>query len=393
MNVSLMILKVEPMKKILFYSILVLCFPLISFCQAAGPDAGSALPQSGLVSAGYRTLKAPPGFKIALFAEGVDDARSLTRGDKGAIFVGTRQGKVYALVDRNRDGKSDETIVIAKGLNSPNGVAFRNGSLYVAEINRILRFDQIESKLKHPPKPVVIRDDLPTEGHHGWKFIAFGPDGKLYVPVGAPCNVCNRTDGPYATILRMDPDGSHQEVFARGIRNTVGFAWHPTTKQLWFTENGRDLMGDDVPPDELNVAPNLGLHFGFPYCHAGTIKDPDHNEGKDCASFKAPAWKFDSHVAALGTRFYTATQFPKAFHNRLIVAQHGSWNRTVPLGYRLVTVALKGSKAVASEIFIDGWLKDGKAWGRPVDVLVMPDGALLVSDDEAGVVYRVSYKI
>jgi glucose/arabinose dehydrogenase len=273
----------------------------------------------------------------------------------------------------------------------PNGVAFHNGDLYVAEINRILRFKNIESHLDNPPIPEVIRDTFPTDKAHGWKFIRFGPDGLLYVPVGAPCNICERDD-PYASITRMAPDGSGFEIFARGIRNSVGFDWHPHNKDLWFTDNGRDWLGDDIPPDELNHAPQAGLHFGFPYCHGGDLLDPEYSETKPCSEFTAPIQKLGPHVAALGMRFYTGTLFPSPYRNQIFIAQHGSWNRSDKSGYRIMQVTLEGNKATSYNVFAEGWLQGEQAWGRPVDVEVMPDGALLVSDDQAGVVYRIVYE-
>ncbi|MEM7372919.1 MAG: sorbosone dehydrogenase family protein [Bacteroidota bacterium] len=337
-------------------------------------------------------IQLPDGFQIELYAEGVKNARSMALGEKGTIFVGTRsQGKVYALVDKNGDYKVDKQYEIAKGLKLPNGVAFRNGSLYVAEVNKIWRYDKIEEKLSSPPEPVVIRDDLPTDRWHGWKYIAFGPDDKLYVPVGAPCNICEREDERYASILHMNPDGSDLKVYAHGVRNTVGFDWHPETNELWFTDNGRDMMGNDLPPDELNHAPQAGMHFGFPYCHAGEIADPKFGEIKDCSQFTPPAQQLNPHGAALGVNFYEGDMFPEAYKHQVFIAEHGSWNRDELIGYRLSLVRLEGNKAVSFEAFAEGWLQDGKAWGRPVALLQLPDGSLLVSDDMANVIYRITY--
>jgi len=334
----------------------------------------------------------PPGFTINIYADNVENARSLVLGDSGTLFVGTRSaGKVYAVLDRNHDARADEVISIAEGLNMPNGVAFRDGSLFVAEVNRVLRYDRIESRLKNSPKPVIVTDSFPKDPHHGWKFIRFGPDGKLYVPVGAPCNVCERINPIYASITRLNTDGSNLEIFAHGVRNTVGFDWHPKTGELWFTDNGRDWLGDDLPPDELNRAPRIGMHFGFPYCHGGTIADPEFGSKRKCEEFVPPSIALGPHVAALGMRFYTGTMFPDLYRNQIFIAEHGSWNRTSPIGYRISLVRLHGSQAISYEVFAEGWLKNGRAWGRPVDVLVMPDGALLVSDDRAGVIYRISY--
>jgi glucose/arabinose dehydrogenase len=345
----------------------------------------------------------PAGFSIDVYATGVENARQMALGEKGTVFVGSRTaGKVHALVDRDGDHKAEQVLTIASGLNSPSGVAYRGGALYVAEINRVLRYDGIESRLDSPPEPVVVNDKLPADRHHGWKFIAFGPDGMLYVPVGAPCNLCERENPLYASITRMKPDGSGLEVFASGIRNTVGFDWHPQTRELWFTDNGRDSLGDDVPADELNRAPKAGLHFGFPYCHAGDVPDPEFGAKRPCSEFEPPVRKLGPHVAAIGMRFYTGQMFPPEYRNQVIIAEHGSWNRSTPLGYRVMVVKLDGNRAVSYEPLVEGWLRGirrskgemaiGDAFGRPADVLVMPDGALLVSDDEGGVVYRVSYK-
>jgi len=334
----------------------------------------------------------PPGFAINIYATNVENARSLALGDSGTLFVGTRSaGRVYAVLDRNKDARADKVIVIAEGLNMPNGVAFRDGSLYVAEVNRVLRYDNIESRLKKPPKPVIVSNSFPEDPHHGWKFIGFGPDDKLYVPVGAPCNVCERSNEIYSSITRINPDGGNLEIFAHGVRNTVGFDWHPKTGELWFTDNGRDWLGDDLPPDELNRVPRKGMHFGFPYCHGGIIADPELGSKRKCKDFVSPSIALGPHVAALGMRFYTGTMFPDFYRNHIFIAEHGSWNRTSPIGYRISLVRLRGSQAISYEVFAQGWLKNGRAWGRPVDVLVMPDGALLVSDDRAGVIYRISY--
>ena len=333
----------------------------------------------------------PPGFRIELYAGHIEGARSLALSPKGTVFVGTREeGRVYAVVDRDKDFKADEVITIAQGLAMPNGVAVKDGALYVAEVSRILRFDAIDSRLKDPPQPVVVYADLPPDAHHGWKFIAFGPDNKLYCPIGAPCNVCDRGD-PYASITRMNPDGTGFEIFCRGVRNTVGFDWHPVTKELWFTDNGRDWLGDDKPPDELNRAPRPGIHFGFPFCHGNGIPDPAYG-GKGCGLYQAPERELGPHVAALGMRFYTGTQFPGKYRGNIFIAEHGSWNRTTPTGYRITMVTVKGNRAVTYEVFAEGWRHGGVTWGRPVDVLVLPDGSLLVSDDKAGAIYRISYR-
>ncbi len=338
-------------------------------------------------------IKLPSGFTISIYTGDVPGARSMALSPAGTLFVGTRdEGKVYAIRDLNHDGRADQVIIIARGLNMPNGVAFRDGALYVAEVSRVLRFDNIEARLENPPQPVVVNDSFPRDRHHGWKFIRLGPDGKLYVPVGAPCNICEPGDERYASILRMNPDGSGLEVFARGIRNTVGFDWHPGTRELWFTDNGRDMLGDDRPPDELNYAPQKGMHYGFPYCHGSNIADPEFGRKHNCSEFTPPAIELGPHVASLGMRFYTGTMFPPEYRNQIFIAEHGSWNRTRPIGYRVTLVQLQGNRAVKYEVFAEGWLEGERPWGRPVDVQVMPDGALLVSDDYAGAIYRIAYR-
>lgn len=338
------------------------------------------------------TIKLPPGFSISVYADDVPNARSMALSTSGTLFVGTRKaGNVYAVIDRNHDFRADRVITIAQGLTMPNGVALNNGDLYVAEVNRVLVFRNIEKTLESFPKPEIINDSFPSDEHHGWKFIRFGPDGRLYVPVGAPCNVCKRDEKKYAAIMRMNADGSDLEPYAFGVRNTVGFDWHPKTGDLWFTDNGRDWLGDDIPPDELNSAPEKGLHFGFPYCHGGDIPDPEFGAEKKCREFTPPKMNLGPHVASLGMRFYTGTMYPEAYRKNIFIAEHGSWNRSNPIGYRITTVTVTGSEASEYTVFAEGWLQGEKAWGRPVDVLVMPDGSLLVSDDHAGAVYRITY--
>lgn len=335
----------------------------------------------------------PEGFRIEVYLEDIDDARSMVLGDRGTLFVGNRSGdKVFAVTDKNSDYRGDAAIVIAEGLNMPNGVAFRNGDLYVAEVSRILRFPGIEDRLDDPPDFEVVTDRFPEDRHHGWKFIAFGPGGKLYVPVGAPCNVCNPDNEIYSTICRISPDGSGFEIFAHGVRNTVGFDWHPDTDVLWFTDNGRDLMGDNIPDDELNRAPEPGMHFGFPFCHQGDVPDPEFGEEGSCSKFTPPVQNLGPHVAALGMRFYNGEMFPGEYRGRIFIALHGSWNRSEKIGYKVVTVQLDGSEVVGYEDFATGWLKDEDVWGRPVDVLVLDDGSLLVSDDYANCIYRITYE-
>jgi glucose/arabinose dehydrogenase len=344
--------------------------------------AGVALPAAaqGLP---LERIRLPPGFRIELHAM-VPNARSLARGEQGTLFVGSRSGGAVHAV--TREGK---VVKIAEGLTMPNGVAVRDGALYVAEVSRILRFDDIEKNLQSPPRPQVVYDRLPRDAHHGWKFIRFGPDGRLYIPVGAPCNICDR-DG-YALIGRLDVASRSYEVFARGVRNTVGFDWHPQTRELWFTDNGRDWLGDELPADELNRAPRAGMHFGFPHCHQGDLPDPEFGRGRKCAEFEPPAQNLGPHVAALGMRFYTGNMFPAEFRNQIFIAEHGSWNRSNKIGYRISLVRIRDSKAVSYEPFAQGWLQGESVWGRPVDLEVLPDGSLLVSDDYAGAIYRIRY--
>ncbi|UJH67339.1 sorbosone dehydrogenase family protein [Allomuricauda sp. SCSIO 65647] len=341
-------------------------------------------------------LNLPEGFRIEIFAEGIDDARSMALGDKGTLFVGTRRAnKLYALQDTDGDYRVDKTIVLDTAMQMPNGVAFRNGSLYVAEVNRLLKYDDIESQLDSLPEPEVIYDDYPTEYHHGWKYIAFGPDDKLYVPVGAPCNICDSTvsDKRYAAITRMNADGSNREIYAHGVRNTVGFTWHPETHELWFTDNGRDMMGDDIPPCELNRASEMGQHFGYPFCHGDSIKDPEFGDQRPCSEFEPPAQNLGAHVAPLAVKFYRGDMFPEEYKKYAFIAEHGSWNRSKKVGYRIALVALQGNEAVSYSTFIDGWLDDEtqEQFGRPVDMLFLKDGSMLISDDYGDAIYRVSY--
>jgi glucose/arabinose dehydrogenase len=339
-------------------------------------------------------IKLPKGFRISLFADNIDNARSMTLGEKGTVFVGSRESdKVIALVDADGDGKAETRYVVAKKMHTPNGVAFYKGALYIAEVDKIWRLDNIESRLASPPKPVLVFDSLPHDKHHGWKYIAFGPDGKLYVPIGAPCNNCDdaEKDPRYASICRLNADGTGFEIFASGIRNTVGFHWHPQSHELWFTDNGRDMMGENLPPDELNKAPKKGMHFGYPYCHGINNPDPEYGKKHSCTEFTRPEAELGPHVAALGMKFYSDTMFPAEYRNRIFIAEHGSWNRSVPIGYRVTMVSFKADGTPVYQTFADGWLKDGKAWGRPVDILQLKDGSLLVSDDFANCIYRITY--
>ncbi|ABO54000.1 PQQ-dependent sugar dehydrogenase (plasmid) [Burkholderia vietnamiensis] len=338
-----------------------------------------------------RELVAPPGFRVELLTDAVPAAREMAWSPRGILYVGTREGRVHAFV--MRDGRIVARHVVATGLDMPVGVAYRDGTLFISAVSRILRIEHIDDRLAAPPAPAVVTDALPTDHHHGWKFIAFGPDGKLYVPVGAPCNVCAADRNRYALIARMNADGSGREVFARGVRNTVGFAWHPDSGDLWFTDNGRDLMGDDLPDDELNRAPRAGLDFGFPYCHGGDTPDPEFGGPDVCRRYVPPVLKLGAHVAALGMRFYTGPMFPASYRNNIFIAEHGSWNRSTKAGYRVMRVVVSADGSHARQTpFVTGWLRaDGSVWGRPADVLSLPDGSLLISDDYAGAIYRVTY--
>lgn len=330
-------------------------------------------------------LRLPPGFKISVFAE-VPGARSLSVTPSGVVFVGSRGLGGESNVYRIKAGKVD---ILSKDFKSPNGVAFKNGKLYVADIDKVTVFSDPENKSGKALSPKFLPQRFPTDTHHGWKFIRFGPDGKLYVPVGVNCNVCDPGTA-YARLYRIDVDGSAKEEVARGIRNTVGFDFHPVTKELWFTDNGRDWLGDDQPPDEVNRLTKIGQDFGFPYCHGKSLQDPDF-KNKKCGEHTAPEVELGAHVASLGMRFYTGQQFPAEYGNQIILAEHGSWNRSKPQGYRLTLVRLKDGQSPKAEVFIDGWLQGKDAWGRPVDVEIYKDGSLLISDDRAGVVYQLSY--
>ena len=348
-----------------------------------------AVPACAQTTLALDKISLPPGFKIEVLAR-LENPRAMVLGSEGTLFAGSmRAGNVYAI--KLQQGAPARVTTVASGLNRPIGVAFRGGALYVSATDRVLRFDDIEHRLDSPPTPVLVSKAFPNSAGHGGKFIAFGPDGKLYVPSGAPCNVCEPDPERYANLMRMNPDGSALEVFARGIRNTVGFDWDPDTHEIWFTDNGRDMLGDDAPPDELNHATKPGMNFGYPYCHGGTIADPEFGSKHSCAEFASPAQNLGPHVASLGMRFYTGTQFPAVYRKQIFIAEHGSWNRSRKIGYRVSVVRIEGGKAVSYQPFATGWLQGEQAWGRPADVLVMPDGSLLVSDDFAGAIYRISY--
>jgi glucose/arabinose dehydrogenase len=336
----------------------------------------------------------PEGFVIEVYAE-VKEARSLALSPSGTVFVGSQdEGRVVALVDSDGDGRAEKAHVLAEGLFLPNGVAFHDGTLYIAEVNRIVKMESIESRLESPPEPVVVLAGLPDMRHHGWKYLAFGPDGWLYFNVGAPCNVCESVEEIFASISRVRPDGTGLELYARGVRQSVGFDWHPETGHLWFTDNGRDFLGDDQPGDELNVASEKGQHFGYPYCFGMETRDPYFGAKKPCSAFVAPARELEAHVAAIGMTFYRGSRFPPEYRGRIFVAEHGSWNRSERIGYRIMAATVEGNRVAAYAPFATGWIgdKDERPWGRPADILELDDGSLLVSDDRANVVYRIRYE-
>jgi len=359
---------------------------LLVLFSAAFLTMMSAAPQDVL-----STVDLPPGFRIAFFATGIPRARQLALAPDGTVFVGTKSDTVWAIRDLNGDFSADSRIRLMGGLNSPNGVAFHDGDLYVAEIQRLQRLSFSRNDYTQVASASTVIDGLPRDILHGVKYIRFGPDGKLYVPQGMPCNVCEPSNDIYGTIMRMNPNGSGREIIARGVRNTVGFDFHPVTGELWFTDNGRDRLGDNRPPDELNRLSKPGLNFGFPYVHGASLKDPEFGARAPDITFTPPAQELGPHVAALGMRFYTGDQFPARYRNQIFIAEHGSWNRSVPIGYRITLVELSGNRAVNYSVFAGNFLHLPGGRGRPVDVLTYTDGSLLVSDDTRGVIYRISY--
>jgi glucose/arabinose dehydrogenase len=355
--------------------------PLAPHAQPPAPTPSKDIP--------IDKVKLPPGFKIGVWADGLSNARAMAWGDKGTLFVSTRgAGNVYAVVDT---AGRREVKTIAKGLNMPNGVAFRGGTLYVAEVSRITKFEGIEDRLDNPPAAQVVIDTLPKDLPHGWKYLSFGPDGKLYFSIGAPCNICMPPE-THAAVVRINIDGSGLEYVARGVRNSVGHDFHPVTKELYFTNHGRDWMGDDEPHDTLHHVAKPGAHFGYPFCHQGDILDPDFGRGRSCSEFSPPLLKLGPHVAANGIHFYTGSMFPPEYRNRAFIAQRGSWNRTQKSGFRVMMVTFTPGRAPRYEVFAEGWLQGDQFWGRPVYVGEMKDGSLLVSDDYTGAIYRITHQ-
>ena len=342
-------------------------------------------------------IQLPEGFSISVYSDAVPGARTIAQGDKGTVFVGTRRQKtIYALVDTDGDHKADKTYTITEGLENPNGLLFRDGALYVGEINRILRYDDIESNLENPSAPVVVTDALPKEAAHGSKYFAVGPDNRLYFGIGAPCDHCDPTtdynDARLGTITSMNFDGSDIQPYVTGVRNSVGLAFHPKNGTLYFTDNGRDNLGDDAPHCELNRVTEPGQHFGNPYIHGGDVPDPEHGAGKNPDDYVKPIQQLGPHVTPLGLTFYTASQFPKAYKNRLFVVLKGSSNRSIKIGAEVKQLTLdKAGNVKSYDDFAKGWLYRGEYWGRPIDVQVANDGALLVSDEQAGALYRIAY--
>lgn len=369
-------------------------------------------------------LDVAPGFELTVFAEGVDNARQMAWAD-GVLFVGSRTaGNVYALPDRNGDGRADEVITIASGLRRPSGIALRGKDLYIADVSRILRMRNLVAAPRADAPFEVVYDRFPNEGHHGWKYLRFAPDGRLTVPVGAPCNRCD-PELPFAAIHLLDLESGRLETIARGVRNTVGFDYHPVTGELWFTENGTDMMGDEYPPEELNRLTRFGQHFGWPYVHGDGGLDPEFGEGHDPRDYVMPVATMPAHFAPLGMTFYRGDAFPKKYRHGVIIAEHGSWNRSRPGGYRVTAVLLDArQQPVGYEVLVQGWLDPGPVGdtaqghsdtavqgrsepaaqdgsdrgsvavtvhGRPADVLELPDGSLLIADDHGGRIYRLAY--
>ncbi|MFP4323876.1 MAG: PQQ-dependent sugar dehydrogenase [Anaerolineales bacterium] len=371
---------------------------LAALATALSVAANDAPPQNAAPDPALQQLAqnvtVPEGFEMTIFADNVPNARSLEWTPNGTLFVGSRAaGNVYAIRDDDNNGAADGVLTIDSGLYQPNGVVFHNGALYVSTITQILRYDDIEANLNNPPEPVVVYSGLP-DAHHGWKYLRLSPDEeRLFFQIGAPCNVCDPDDPRFSTISSITLDGADFQIYASGVRNSVGFDFHPETGELWFTDNGRDSMGDNIPPDELNHAPEPGLHFGFPYCHGDTVLDPGFGFEGACEQYVTPVQNLGPHVAALGMRFYDGEQFPAEYENQIFIAEHGSWDRSERIGYRVTLVRLdEDGTATSYEDFATGWLQpDGSFWGRPVDLELMPDGSMLVSDDHRGTIYRIRY--
>ena len=357
---------------------------LIAFLSSA-PIVGHAMDAAQLV----KRLKVPGGFEVNLYTDEAPAARGLALSPHGTVFCGSwAPGAVYAFRDENGDGVAEKSWTVARGLDTPIGVAFKDGTLYASSVDRVVMLKGIEGHLDHPPSPETYAQLWPSESHHGGRYIAFGPDGKLYVPVGSPCNVCLMPDRGLITRV----ENGKAVTVARGIRNTVGFDWNPKDGKLWFTDNGRDLMGDNIPPDELNCLRVEGLHFGFPFIHGKSVIDPEFGAKAGSQKFEPPAWEFGAHNASLGMRFYRGKAFPAPYRDSIYVALHGSWNRSKKDGYQVLRLALKDGKVSSAEPFLTGFLDGQTTLGRPVDIQELADGSLLVSDDYAGAIYRIRYR-
>jgi len=358
----------------------VFCLLLLVPCDAKSHD----LP--------LEALRLPPGFQISVFAE-LTNPRQLALSESGIVYAGSfRPGHLYGVIDANSDGSADKVVTIDHDLTLPTGIAIQDGDLYVGAVNKLLVYQNIDQTFESSPKPYVLYDELPEETHHGWKYLGFSPEDKLFFNVGAPCNVCERENPWFATIMSLDLDREplQPEIFAHGVRNSAGFSWHPGTGELWFTDNGRDLLGDDTPSCELNRAPRAGLHFGFPYLHASSVIDPKF--GAPAFPVVPPVVELGPHVAPLAIKFYTGTMFPEQYRGQIFIAEHGSWNRTPEAGHTGYNITMVNPETGATTILIDGWLKNNVAWGRPADILEMPDGSLLIADDHANVIYRLTYE-
>lgn len=337
-------------------------------------------------------LRLPPGFQISVFAE-LTNPRQLALSESGIVYAGSfRAGNLYGVIDANSDGSADKVVTIDHDLTLPTGIAIQDGDLYVGAVDKLLVYQNIDQTFESSPEPFVLYDELPEETHHGWKYLGFSPEDQLFFNVGAPCNVCEKENPWFATIMSLDLNREplKPEIFASGVRNTVGFSWHPGTDELWFTDNGRDLLGDDTPSCELNRAPKAGLHFGFPYIHASSVIDPEF--GAPVFPVEPPVVELGPHVAPLAMKFYTGTMFPERYRGEIFIAEHGSWNRTPKAGHTGYNITMVNPETGATTILIDGWLKNNVAWGRPTDILEMPDGSLLIADDHANVIYRLTYE-
>ncbi len=337
-------------------------------------------------------LRLPPGFQISVFAE-LTNPRQLALSESGIVYAGSfRAGNLYGVIDANSDGSADKVVTIDHDLTLPTGIAIQDGDLYVGAVDKLLVYQNIDQTFESSPEPFVLYDELPEETHHGWKYLGFSPEDQLFFNVGAPCNVCEKENPWFATIMSLDLNREplKPEIFASGVRNTVGFSWHPGTGELWFTDNGRDLLGDDTPSCELNRAPKAGLHFGFPYIHASSVIDPEF--GAPVFPVEPPVVELGPHVAPLAMKFYTGTMFPERYRGEIFIAEHGSWNRTPEAGHTGYNITMVNPETGATTILIDGWLKNNVAWGRPTDILEMPDGSLLIADDHANVIYRLTYE-